>query len=513
MSDASARQEARARVRGLRLALLAVPATLLLLLFLAGSAAAADPTPSVSELATPTALPSPTLIPVPSGLLGPSPSPTAPALPGPPAPSPIAHPGDGSTNSCSECHKSVDAKQASITDSWAASVHGKAGIGCADCHGGDPRSDQITVAMSASANFVAVPTRSQTVGICGSCHSDVNRMKQYQLPTDQYAKYWTSVHGQRLLTGRDTRVAICIDCHGSHDIKKASDPTAAVYPLNVPKLCSSCHSDATLMQPYGIPTDQFTIYSKSVHGLALLVNQDVRAPSCASCHGSHDAKPPTDATVVDVCGKCHTATQALYEQSKHAAIQAVSPKCWTCHGTHDVSLTSEALFFRDPPAKFECATCHDPITQQLHLEPQRFAEPQDRRCDTCHHSDSLIYSQVQALHDKLEGAKTAYAAAEDRIAEAATLGMIVTDAEVSLTEARTSLIQARAAVHTTKLTLVAGLTDDASTKAGAAEGLAISKLDESVFRREAMVVIIVLISINVLALYLVKRRLDRALPE
>jgi hypothetical protein len=488
---------------------LQVAGVLLLLLLVVGSVAAVDPSPSPSLSPSP----SPTLIPLPSSLVGPTPSPTAPALPGPSAPPPIVHPGDGSSNSCFDCHKSVDAKQASITDAWGASAHGKAGVGCADCHGGDPRSDQITVAMAADAGYLGIPTRSQTVGICGGCHASVQRMGQYNLPTDQFAKYWTSVHGQRLLAAGDSRVAICVDCHGSHDIKKASDPTAAVYPFNVPKLCASCHSDATKMKPYDIPTDQFATYSESIHGKALLENQDVRAPSCASCHGSHGAKPPADSEVVDVCGKCHTATQALYEESRHALVQAVSPKCWTCHGTHDVSLTSEALFLHDTPPTYVCATCHEAGTQQLHLEAKRFEDPKDRRCDTCHHPDSLIYKQVEAIHDKLEGAKTAYAAAEERIAEAARLGMIVTDADVTLQEARTSLIQARAAVHTTKLTKVSGLTDAADAKSSAAEALALAKLDENLFRRGAMVVIIVLIGINVLALYLVKRRLDRALTE
>jgi len=512
MNDLPLRPAARMHDLRLRLLLLVALATLLLL-FVAGSVAAVDPSPTPTDLASAAPTASPTYIPLPSSLIGPTPSPTAPGLPGPPAPTPIVHPSDGSANSCFECHKSVDAKQAAITDAWQASVHGKAGVGCADCHGGDPRSDQITVSMSKDANFVAVPGRTQTVGICGSCHSDPNRMRQYNLSTDQYSKYWTSVHGQRLLTANDTRVAICIDCHGSHDIKKASDPTAAVYPFNVPRLCSSCHSDATLMQPYGIPTDQYATYEKSIHGNALLVDQNVNAPSCASCHGSHDAKPPSDAEVVDVCGKCHTATQALYEESRHALVPAVAPKCWTCHGNHDVSATGEFMFLHATPPKFECSTCHAPGTQALKLAPQRFADPADRRCDTCHHNDSLIYSQVQAIHDKLQSATDAYATAEGRIAEAASLGMIVTDADVSLTEAKTNLIQARAAVHTTKLTSVAQFTDKAVEKAGTAQGLAIAKLDESVFRREAMVVIIVLIAINVLALYAVKRRLDRVLPE
>src|SRR5512132_3739228 len=252
--------------------------------------------------------------------------------------------GTPDTNTCATCHTAIDNENHDIATQWLASVHGQNGIGCAACHGGDPTSDQITVAMDPARGFKGVPSRSQTVALCGTCHSDVELMRQYQIPTDQYAKYKTSVHGEKLLGANDTRVAICTDCHGVHDVKKASDPTAKVYPLNVPALCASCHANADYMAPYDIPTDQYDIYQKSVHGVQLLQKADLRAPTCASCHGSHDAQPPTSATVVNVCGKCHTATQALYEQSRHAALD-VGPKCWTCHGTHDVAQPSEARFF------------------------------------------------------------------------------------------------------------------------------------------------------------------------
>ena len=208
--------------------------------------------------------------------------------------------------------------------------------------------------------------------------------------------------GSACSTAADTRVAICIDCHGSHDIKKASDPTAKVYPLNVPTLCASCHADAATMEPYGIPTDQFAVYSKSVHGVALLENSDTRAPSCASCHGSHDAKPPRDTEVVEVCGKCHTATQELYMQSRHAELATAAPKCWTCHGTHDVAQPSEALFFHPETPDYQCTTCHDLQTRQLRIELDQFANEADRRCDTCHHPESDIYAQIKAI-DELAG--------------------------------------------------------------------------------------------------------------
>jgi len=442
-----------------------------------------------------------------------TPSPTVPLVSAPPVPSPIVHKTEGDTNSCADCHEALKPRQADIVTVWKESIHAAEGVTCADCHGGDPTSDQITVAMAEENGFVGAPGRIETVGLCGSCHADTERMRKYGIPTDQYAKYWTSVHGQQLATTRDDRVAICTDCHGSHDVKKASDPTAKVSPLNVPKLCASCHSDATKMESYGIPTDQFEVYSKSVHGVALLDNKDTRAPNCASCHGSHDAKPPQATEVVEVCGKCHTATQELYQQSRHSELGTAAPKCWTCHGTHDVSQPGQQLFFHPTPPDYKCDTCHDLQTKQLRLELDRFKTEADRRCDTCHHPDSLIYAQVQGIADALGSAQTAYDAAGQRIEDAARLGMITADADVGLTQAKTSLIQAQAAVHTTKLPIVSQLSTDAQDKAKAAEDLANAKIDESTFRRQAMIIILALIFLNATFLYLIKRRLDRDLEH
>ncbi len=443
----------------------------------------------------------------------PEPSPTEPAASAPPLPTPVAHPDGGGLNGCADCHGAVNDKQAAIVAEWDSSAHAAAGVTCADCHGGDPGSDQITKAMDAGAGYSGTPGRLESVALCGSCHASVERMGVSGLPTDQYAKYWSSVHGQRLLTASDTRVAVCTDCHGAHDVKKVSDPSAKVFALNIPNLCAGCHADAKRMEPYGIPTDQFDIYSKSVHGVALLENKDVRAPSCASCHGSHDAKPPTSSTVVDVCGKCHTATQALYEQSRHSELQAAAPKCWTCHGTHDVSQPSSALFFHPQAPDYSCATCHDLGTHRLRLELSRFADPADRRCDTCHHPESQIYTQIEGISAAVVSAQDAYDAADQTIQSAAGLGMITDDAEAALVSAKTSLIQAQAAVHTTKLTEVAKLASDAKAKAEGATELATSKIDQSVFRRQAMIIVLALILAVVMFLVLTKIRLDRELER
>ena len=441
----------------------------------------------------------------------PAPTEGVPLATAPPVPALIVHPDGGGANGCLDCHSAVNDKQAEITADWQASAHAKAGVTCADCHGGDPGSDQITKAMSPSNGYVGAPDRQEAVGLCGSCHANVDRMKASGLPTDQYAKYWSSVHGQRLISASDSRVAVCTDCHGSHDIKKVSDPTSRTFAVNIPDLCAGCHADAKRMEPYGIPTDQYAIYSKSVHGTALLDNKDVRAPSCASCHGSHDAKPPTSTTVVEVCGKCHTATQDLYTQSRHSELKAAAPKCWTCHGTHDVSQPGSAMFFHPEDPKYTCDTCHDLQTHTLRLELNRFADVADRKCDTCHHQDSQIYAQIKGISTAVVSAETAYDDADARIREASALGMITSDAEVALAGAKTSLIQAQAAVHTTKLPMVAQLSADAKKKSEDAMALATAKVGESTFRRGAMVIVLFFILLGVGFLVLTKRRLDRQL--
>ncbi len=483
------------------------------------SASAESPSPSADAATSPGPSASAPTVPTPGPsdagwmFATPVPSDAAPRATAPPLPALVVHPDGAGANGCYDCHSAVNDKQATIAESWKGSAHGQAAVTCADCHGGDPGTDQITKAMDPAIGYIGAPGRLETVGLCGSCHANVDKMRATGLPTDQYVKYWSSVHGQRLAIADDTRVAVCTDCHGVHDVKKVSDPTSKVFALNVPELCSSCHADAKRMEPYGIPTDQFEIYKKSVHGVALLDDKDVRAPSCASCHGSHDAQPPTSTNVVEVCGKCHTATQDLYQQSRHSELKAAAPKCWTCHGTHDVSQPSAALFFHPEKPAYTCNTCHDLTTHTLRLELSRFADEADRRCDTCHHEDSQIYVQIKGISDAVVSAETAYEEADQKIQEAARLGMITATAEVALVGAKTSLIQAQAAVHTTKLLQVAELSADAKTKAEAAMAMATAKVDESTFRRQAMVIVLAFILLGVAFLVITKRRLDRELEE
>ncbi|MEW5959045.1 MAG: cytochrome c3 family protein, partial [Chloroflexota bacterium] len=291
-----------------------------------------------------------------------------------------------------------------------------------------------------------------------------------------------SIHGLRLIEG-DPNVATCFDCHGDHQILKANDPASTVYAANVPAMCAGCHADQELMAAYDIPTNQFELYRQSVHGHALLDNQDFRAPNCATCHGTHGAAPPGFEEVANVCGGCHTATQDHYLKSPHASAGAGAPKCVTCHGRYDVDKPSEALYLG----------------------------AESRHCGECHTADSVPGQVAQSLYDSITTAARAYDEAGTAVQVARGVGMLVAPMEGRLREANTHLITARAAQHTLDLDIVREQTEDVQATADEVKAAAEAAVAESIFRRRAMVIAVAAIALTIVALYLLKRELDRRL--
>lgn len=336
--------------------------------------------------------------------------------------------------------------------------------------------------MSPAAGYIGVPAKAAIPALCASCHADVQLMRQYNLPTDQYAKYNESVHGKRLVEG-DTIVATCFDCHGGHQVLKANDPASSVYPANVPTLCARCHSDKDLMAPYGIPTNQMDLYRQSVHGHALIDKQDFRAPTCATCHGTHGAAPPGFTEVANVCGSCHSATQDYYLKSAHAQGGDSGPKCETCHGQHGVNQPTDALL--------------------LTAEPQH--------CGACHTPDSAAGKVAQSIYDAFASTVQAYTGAENSIKVAQQIGMLVTQQEAELQKANTGIITARAAQHTVDSDTVLKSLEEARKTADGAKAGAEGAISQSIVRRRAMVIALAAIALTIVALYLLKRLLDRRL--
>ena len=89
--------------------------------------------------------------------------------------------------------------------------------------------------------------------------------------------------------------------------------------------------------------------------------------------------------------------------------------------------------------------------------------------------------------------------------------MIVASLEGRLREANTNLITARAAQHALDLEAVNERSEKAQTIAQEVKAGAEAAVAESVFRRQAMIIAVVIIIITIVPLYLLKRELDRRL--
>jgi hypothetical protein len=399
-------------------------------------------------------------------------------------PTPIHEPVLFEENTCVSCHLDLGGKHAQITSDREESVHAAQGVGCVSCHGGDPTQTDAEASMSPEAGYLGPLPKDRIPGLCGSCHTRVDLMRPFDLPTDQLDQYWQSQHGQALLDG-DPNVATCFDCHDGHRVLKTSDPASEVYPSNEPAMCARCHADEVLMAPYGIPTDQYSLYQKSVHGEALLQEQNLRAPTCSTCHGTHGAAPPGFQQVANVCGQCHTATQEYYMQGAHRSgmTSEAAPRCVTCHGRYDVM----------------------PATREL------FLGTEERHCGSCHLPDSEIGAQVDAMYQALKTADNAYEQAEATIALATEQRLIMAEQEELLHRANTPLIESRALQHTVNLADVEAKAEESLILSQEAQASAEGALKELDTRRLGMIVALVVILITIVALVLIKRELDRDL--
>lgn len=191
---------------------------------------------------------------------------------------------------CFDCHSVMEG----TSIPFQSDIHYKNGISCADCHGGDPDSDDQNISMSAQRGFKVRVTRQAVPEYCGRCHSDAAFMKKHhpKQRVDQMTLYGTSVHAVQP-AGGETIAANCIDCHGIHNIRAVSDAKSAVAPAKLADTCGKCHADSAAM------------YRKSAHAAVFVAGETA---SCSTCHSSHATQRASGDMLAGgraVCSKCH----------------------------------------------------------------------------------------------------------------------------------------------------------------------------------------------------------------
>lgn len=264
---------------------------------------------------------------------------------------------------CASCHETE-------VQIYARSVHGQhAAAGdslaprCASCH--DPHS------VRPADQAASVLNRAHVAQVCTGCHSDQDASSTPTSAVPHPAQsYLAGAHAQAVAAGK-LNAATCGDCHDSHGVQRAQDPSSRVFRQNIPATCGQCH------------TEQFAAFRAGVHGRAV-ERGSTDAPVCNTCHGEHAVLrlgEPGATTIVasETCESCHSNTTlsrryslpstavASYEDSYHGRAArgglAQAAGCTSCHGVHRI------LGAQDPessinPANLQktCSACHPGAT-------------------------------------------------------------------------------------------------------------------------------------------------------
>jgi predicted CXXCH cytochrome family protein len=383
-------------------------------------------------------------------------------------------------NSCVECHGKLDDELKAPVEGFKLDVHQQFGLGCQDCHGGNPALDDEDKAKDKT--FKGAPKRAQIPEFCARCHSDSAYIKTFnpRLRVDQLDLYKTSRHGELLKKG-DTKVAVCTDCHGVHGIQTAKHPKSSTFPWNIPQTCGRCHADANLMKAYKIPTDQLGEYKQSVHAQALYEKKDLSAPACNSCHGNHGAAPPDVKSIAFVCRQCHPSAGELFSKSPHkkAFDEMGFSECDACHGKHKILRPTDDMLGTGGGAV--CVQCHEP--------------------------GSKPFVAAGRMKELLAGFGSEIEANQSLLDRAERKGVEVSDPKYRLQEIHTLLVSVRNLTHALDLA-------DIEQKVGEGKSLLVgvrasgeAALREAKLRRTGLVVATVLLILFAFAFYLKIRQM------
>jgi hypothetical protein len=281
---------------------------------------------------------------------------------------------------CLACHADASAKGANgksiAVDAaiFAKSVHGEMQFKCTDCHA-DVSVDQLPHAEKLQP------------AACANCHEDAVK------------HYTATAHGKAREKGQGM-AATCHDCHGSHDIKRSSDPSSRTNFANIEKTCGGCHGNDKFVEQAHLPGGNIQgKYHDSIHN-QLVEGKTVysrSAPTCTSCHGTHNIQPKSEsdsrvarAHIPDTCGGCHQREKTVFDKGKHGEMRqagnVAAPICSDCHGAHSIKRASTPDW--QNAVVGACGNCHDDkitsFRETYHGKVTTLGPAQVATCAACH---------------------------------------------------------------------------------------------------------------------------------
>jgi predicted CXXCH cytochrome family protein len=148
-----------------------------------------------------------------------------------------------SAKRCQRCHSAE-------YDTYAKSVHGSALFNehnqdvpvCVDCHTAHDIQDPFSLDY-----------RERIPEMCSNCHARKEIVGKYGLSTNVVKTYLSDFHGMTLSLYKMQKgdsfkparpIAVCTDCHGTHNITSTTGPDATTVKTNLANRCRKCHSNA-----------------------------------------------------------------------------------------------------------------------------------------------------------------------------------------------------------------------------------------------------------------------------
>ncbi|HYH85246.1 MAG TPA: hypothetical protein VEX60_07170 [Pyrinomonadaceae bacterium] len=291
------------------------------------------------------------------------------------APQPSASPATKPNWNCVECHgpgKTLpylppgqivhnDAHQGYGLGHHARALRGgRKAAACLDCHA--TNGDMKT--MLPASDPKSTVNRANIAITCGKCHGDPAVMQQSGIDKRLLTAYRSSAHAHAWARG-NTRAAVCTDCHGSHDVRPASDPASPIFKFNIARTCGACHQT------------EAADFGASVHG-ASIARGNSQSATCTDCHGIHNITAPSEAGMslrTNTCARCHEGVRltqefgvaagrvSSYRESYHGLASKlgsdVVADCASCHGVHNIlPSTDPRSMIHQSNLTQTCGQCH-----------------------------------------------------------------------------------------------------------------------------------------------------------
>ncbi|MGE5862078.1 MAG: multiheme c-type cytochrome [Ignavibacteria bacterium] len=367
---------------------------------------------------------------------------------------------------CGKCHKEgtpvqsqrkID--QTNIIENYSESIHGegllKKGLivtaTCTSCHTAHdilPHTDQkSSIARSNIANT------------CAKCHAEIELVHRKVIKGELWEKEANVLpacvdchqphKARKVFYNQGMADLDCLGCHDNKNIKSSDNHSLFVdYTLiknsrHANITCSQCHSGVSpshlrpcdsIVQKVDCSSCHAEIgdeYKLSTHGI-LKAKDDLNAPACSECHGTHnvlgakDSKSPIfPINIPGLCAKCHREGEAAsvrykgteseiiknYTESIHGkglmkSGLTVTATCTDCHTAHkELPHNNSLSSINSKNISSTCGNCHHGIQEQfeksIHSPKFNKTEKALPTCDVCHTAHKIIRADSEGFKLKI----------------------------------------------------------------------------------------------------------------